>query len=1009
MMFYKSMTIILFLCFSFLLFATEISENLTTPDVNWKYNSGHEFPGAKGSFVIDSDHCFDGNPTLQINADFTGGGAYVGVDRKFTKPLTVEKFCFKIQTPARKINLRFFDSAGRVYQKEYLLSGNPDEIQELSVKRFGGAEGFATWGPGKPADFVQPMTQYTLTIHRTDFPDNSQWSTRIGNIRLTYSCPVKVQASGDAARWLIAPGAEIVIPISGEPTEAQCKYQLFGYGDDKPLFSGTARFEQSALHFKLPNKQGFYEISLPELGWRGGVIAAADYTGKPDRYFAMDAAFSIFSVYNNQLTFESAVTFLKRIGISAVRDRLTWGTLEREPGKFNWGLAAGNGETIRDYCQSAGLEFLDVCHDAPAWTGAESANKNIPTSPYPANLQKTVESWQTIGKKWSDKQSKLEVWNEPEIGFGNQLPGDQVIAVHRAVAFAFQQAGIKTQLVGGVFTGFFRDPEIITPYIANGLLEMSDALSFHDYQTPLQFEKMITDFRTLVNNESIPFIISECGKSWPRGGDRAPVEADRISGAWIAAKAIEGKACGVSQFYTFIYYFYNENQNNFGMMDRNFTPMRSMAAYANAIRELSHFEYVGDITVNGADRARVFARDNKVVITLYSDRNNTIAELPLGLRPENITGIDGRALPLPDGNKIPISDQLIYIHTSRSAVQNFLNQKTTAMQLYQIARNNQPRVIQVHPLVYQFKPNLKKIPYNNTGYLLDEPQIELTFAAHNLGNTPLSAQPQFVLPENAVISEVPKSLELAPHSSKEFTVTLNLKNLPQNNRQFHLKLTDGKTASGAVIIPFKVWQVKFLQVSRYDSKAEIINPATPATDGWHPITNWKAWESKQKTADIEGSMRFFYTDTGLEIQILVRDTCYHQPYTSEQAWRGDSVQIAFQPLYNNRIPVQDMTEITAAMTIDGPALFCNAIQDKMGTKALKKSRLTFTATPGWQLYRIELDASEFKLGELIPGKRIGLSALVNSNNGEARQGYLEWGGGIGDTKNPRLFNQLTLE
>ncbi len=993
--------------------AAVITENMEMPDSGWIFNHGKEFPGAQGSLTFDRKVTFGGQPVLRLEADFSSGGAYVAVDRKFTEPMKIDELRLQLRTGAQKINLRFHDSSNRIYQKEYILSGNAEEVQELVIRQFGGAKGFASWGAGSAGDFVQPMKGYSLTVHRTDLQSQRKWSTEFGNIRLSGDIAIKVQAAGRPDHWLVKPGGEISIPVLGVPTEGQRKYQLFSFGSDQPVASGVARLIGGVLALPVPKEHGFYEIVFPELDWRGGLIVDVDFQGKADPYFGIDAAFSIFRVYQEPKTFQSSVRFLKRSGITTVRDRLTWRALEPQEKKFNWTLGFGNGEAIRKFCRDEGFFFLDVWHDAPAWTGAAAAHENDSIgSPYPTDFLKTVETWRTVAENWNDKLSMLEVWNEPEIGFGRHLPGDQVTALHRAIAWAFQEADVDTKLCGGVFTGFFRAPEIIEPYIDNGILDVSDAFSFHDYQTPLQFEKMVQDFRQLISGTDragIPFLISECGKPWPRGGDRAPQEADRLSGAWIAAKAIEGKACGISQFYTFIYYFYNENLNNFGTMDQNFTPMRSMAAYSNVVRQLSGFEYAGDLPVQGVDRSRAFIHGDRAVIALYSEASNATAMLPTGFRPEQVTGIDGRVLPLPVNGKLAVADRLVYLHVSRAALEPFLNRNTEAMQLCRIARSYQPRPRVAKPLVYQFLPDLQVQPYNVDGYWLDSTSVKLTFAVNNLGDQPVKAAPRFELPGGAKTVGAPAEVELAPRSRELFTVTVDFGHFPKVGEVIKLRLWDANGAGEAVVLPFRKWDVEFFTVPAWNDSAERIDLSAPTSEGWYELTEWQAWQSEQAVPDIQASMRMFRTDDGLEVQVMVRDDVFYQSQPAASAWRGDSVQLTMQALHNNRIPGPKFAEITAAMTAKGPVVYRNVAIKEGKDTLLKKSSLIFRAGPGYQIYRIQLNAAELELGSIQPGMRMGMALLVNSNNGEVRHGYLKWGNGIGDSKNPRKFNQLLVE
>src|SRR5688500_179520 len=47
----------------------------------WSFVGGEEFPGAKGSLVLDSAVAHGGTRSYRLSADFTGGGAYVGTWR----------------------------------------------------------------------------------------------------------------------------------------------------------------------------------------------------------------------------------------------------------------------------------------------------------------------------------------------------------------------------------------------------------------------------------------------------------------------------------------------------------------------------------------------------------------------------------------------------------------------------------------------------------------------------------------------------------------------------------------------------------------------------------------------------------------------------------------------------------------------------------------------------------------------------------------------------------------
>ncbi len=117
---------------------------------------------------------------------------------------------------------------------------------------------------------------------------------------------------------------------------------------------------------------------------------------------------------------------------------------------------------------------------------------------------------------------------------------------------------------------------------------------------------------------------------WP--GARPPFDQDALSACEISAMGVEAMAGGVARIFPFVYVYYEEGAKNFGMMGREATPLRSMAAYAQAIRVLSGKQYLGDVQSLGAPvkLARVFGTDpaGECVAILYTgvvDSQATVA------------------------------------------------------------------------------------------------------------------------------------------------------------------------------------------------------------------------------------------------------------------------------------------------------------------------------------------------------------------------------------------------
>jgi len=137
------------------------------------------------------------------------------------------------------------------------------------------------------------------------------------------------------------------------------------------------------------------------------------------------------------------------------------------------------------------------------------------------------------------------------------------------------------------------------------------------------------------------------------------------------------------------YPYYEENQNNFGMMDKHTTPLRSMAAYAQMIRVVAGSRYLGDLSHNDAaiKRARVFGGFRETVAVVYTGTTKAGCRVRLGVPSLHLRGIDGRSLEPGADGAIPVPDGLTYVWLDRDQFGKRLVTDTPAMNLYRLKRD----------------------------------------------------------------------------------------------------------------------------------------------------------------------------------------------------------------------------------------------------------------------------------------------------------------------------------
>lgn len=448
-------------------------------------------------------------------------------------------------------------------------------------------------------------------------------------------------------------------------------------------------------------ERGFYQVNFPSEGQKFGVVSIAAHQGPVDHFFAIDSAMAwlVNHPADRQRVRVGMIRILHRSGIGMSRERLSWGTINPSPGKFDWNNYCQYGRLARDYFTN-GVRMLQLFADAPSWTRDGTSN------PYPTNLALTARSWSVIGSYFHRDWGALEIWNEPD---GLDVPANQLLPIVKTIAYSFQQADIHIPLVGGVFAspipgGFQR------VCARNGLLNQVSIISFHDYHSPTEIPYAVAAYRHWLNSygkPTMPLWITESGKPWPAGTARPHPRAGMTSALWIAMKAVEARACGIARYFAFVYPFYTEHDatfNNFGMMGQEHTPLWSMAAYVNAVAELSGWSYVGHLETHTHRvlLAPVFAKGDQRTAVVYTGKVDANATLALALNGITIRGIDGRRLHRNENGAIPIPDGMVYLRGLASSFAGKVKTDTEAGRLYAIAQQPPPPQSRHSPIILQF-------------------------------------------------------------------------------------------------------------------------------------------------------------------------------------------------------------------------------------------------------------------------------------------------------------------
>ena len=146
----------------------------------WRFLEGREFPGARGSIELEND-------SLRLNADFSGGGNYVGAARPIQAD--VSQVSFEVKTGARAIHLRFVDETKQTFQIGRRLSGNPEQWQQVSVPV---AASKTFWGGARNGQWNAPLRELAIVVQKMQLSEPVA-AVQIRNLSLRMENPAAVR------------------------------------------------------------------------------------------------------------------------------------------------------------------------------------------------------------------------------------------------------------------------------------------------------------------------------------------------------------------------------------------------------------------------------------------------------------------------------------------------------------------------------------------------------------------------------------------------------------------------------------------------------------------------------------------------------------------------------------------------------------------------------------------------------------------------------------------------
>jgi hypothetical protein len=166
---------------------------------------------------------------------------------------------------------------------------------------------------------------------------------------------------------------------------------------------------------------------------------------------------------------------------------------------------------------------------------------------------------------------------------------------------------------------------------------------------------------------------------------------------------------------------------------------------------------------------------------------------------------------------------------------------------------------------------------------------------------------------------------------------------------------------------------------------------------------------------LSGKVWFNWDATSFYVTADITEAAFSENYTGANIWEGDSLQVAFtsgvpgSSAAESAASANGHYEYGAALTPAGSQLYrWLAATGGAGQITNATVNVTRDDTTNTTLYQLALPWSDLVSVQDAANTVFSISLMLNNVDSGVRNGYLEWGGGIGDNKNVTEFNMAQL-
>lgn len=479
---------------------------------------------------------------------------------------------------------------------------------------------------------------------------------------LMISMPMAVDVTSEGVGNVFIEGESVIFHID---SDVETDISVTDYSDkkifDKKISAGKSDIELGEIpkshykmHVKADEEKDIYFCVLPSPENRPKI---------DDSAIASDLATS-WLVKPEQ--FDSLAQLAKLCGIFWIRDRITWGELESNRGKW----ADNTRYDVSAEIQTKhGLRVYQVFHATPEWAQEVKVSHS-----FPDDLRDVYNFSAEMAKRYKGEVLAWEVWNEPDISFFSDELGDSYSSMMKAMYLGFKSADPEILVLTCSFAmGPGKFAETI---FQNDVGNYFDIYNYHIYDKVEKHTERALAHINLMKKYGIknkPIWLTEAGHPIRRNDDLVEytTEQGQDVAEFLPKAIITSLSAGVDKYFWFILPYFRENDFNlFGLLRQDLTPTAGYCAMSACSYALGRAKYLGRLDIEGVN-AHVFERDdNDIAIALWTDEGKKAVKIKADAEKAkliDVMGVDGEIAP---NDKINATQSIKYLILPSGSLQD---------------------------------------------------------------------------------------------------------------------------------------------------------------------------------------------------------------------------------------------------------------------------------------------------------------------------------------------------